>query len=73
MIYTCHGSTVKQVTWFDHDTAEIGVVIACEGGTERAWAGHVNNFKADGGIKEIINAARSHRGNVPARYRDAEA
>jgi hypothetical protein len=67
MIYTRFGSEVKSVTWFDEETGEIGaIVITAEGGVERAINAHISNFKADGGVNEIIAAAKQIRNPVKA-------
>lgn len=61
MIYTRYGSKIESVQWFDDENGEVGVIVETEGGKPEARSYHPADLKADGGIREIWDSARSIR------------
>jgi hypothetical protein len=63
MNYTRLGSKVLTVSWFDDGTGELGIVTEteAEAGRLKPRAIHASQLKADGGIREIRDAAREIR------------
>jgi hypothetical protein len=56
-IFTRYGSPIRKVQWFDEETGQVAVIAEVSDGSERYRLYHASDLKADGGIKEIIEAA----------------
>ena len=61
MVYTRFGSKILSIEWFDDENGEVGVVVNTEGDNPRARVFHTSDLKADGGIAEIWDSAKTIR------------
>lgn len=59
-IFSRYGTPIKSVEWFDEGTGECGVV-ADYGEHQKARVFHSSDMRADGGINEIVAAAKTIR------------
>jgi hypothetical protein len=64
-IFTRFGSPIVKVSWFDEETGDICVDAETTGGAKRTRCYHISELKADGGLKEIVDAAEMIRNPQP--------
>jgi hypothetical protein len=60
-IHTRLGNEVESVEWYDEDEGQVRVIVKHPGGVRTCVEGHVLELVADGGIHEIIKAAKEVR------------